>query len=119
LVRYVVALAAVVLSAIAGIAPAAARRVALVIGNAEYRIGRLANPVNDAAAVAEALEKRLKFDKVLLRLARHRAGPAGGSDQAHSRRTNAKSSVLGRRPDETADWREAGCRKPPKLDESG
>ena len=67
LVRYVVALAAALLGAIAGILPAEARRVALVIGNAEYRIGPLANPVHDAAAVAETLEKRLKFDTVLLR----------------------------------------------------
>ena len=48
--------------------PASAeKRVALVIGNAEYKIGRLANPVNDAAAVAEALEKQLKFEKVILK----------------------------------------------------
>jgi uncharacterized caspase-like protein len=43
-----------------------ARRVALVIGNAEYKVGPLANPVNDATAVAEAFGK-LGFDKVLLR----------------------------------------------------
>ena len=47
--------------------PAEARRVALVIGNAEYKIGPLANPLNDAAAVAEAFEKQLKFDKVILK----------------------------------------------------
>jgi hypothetical protein len=45
----------------------AARRVALVVGNSAYRFGPLANPVNDAQAVAEALEKQLKFDTVLLR----------------------------------------------------
>src|SRR5262245_15585664 len=67
MVRYVVALAVVVLGAVAGILPAEARRVALVIGNAEYKIGRLTNPVSDAAAVADTLEKQLKFDKVLLR----------------------------------------------------
>jgi formylglycine-generating enzyme required for sulfatase activity/uncharacterized caspase-like protein len=50
----------------ASAAPAEARRVALVIGNAEYRIGPLANPVNDAAAFADALERQLKFDKVIL-----------------------------------------------------
>jgi hypothetical protein len=42
--------------------------VALVIGNSDYRIGRLANPVNDATAAAETFEKRLKFDKVMLRM---------------------------------------------------
>jgi hypothetical protein len=47
--------------------PAEARRVALVIGNADYRIGPLANPLNDAGAVAEAFEKHLKFEKVILR----------------------------------------------------
>jgi len=47
--------------------PAQARRVALVIGNAAYKVGPLANPVNDAAAVADALEKQLNFDKVILK----------------------------------------------------
>jgi hypothetical protein len=47
--------------------PAEARRVALVIGNAAYKIGPLQNPVNDATAVAEALERKLGFDKVILR----------------------------------------------------
>jgi uncharacterized caspase-like protein len=42
--------------------------VALVIGNAGYKIGPLQNPVGDATAVAEALEKQLKFDKVILKL---------------------------------------------------
>jgi formylglycine-generating enzyme required for sulfatase activity len=43
------------------------RRVALVIGNADYKVGPLGNPVNDAEAVAEVLERQLKFDKVILR----------------------------------------------------
>jgi tetratricopeptide (TPR) repeat protein len=43
------------------------RRVALVIGNARYKVEPLRNPGNDAAAVAEALEKVLKFDKVIAR----------------------------------------------------
>src|SRR5262245_34978850 len=43
------------------------RRVALVIGNAGYKVGPLRNPGNDAAAVAEAFEKKLLFDKVILR----------------------------------------------------
>jgi hypothetical protein len=43
-----------------------ARRVALVIGNAAYKLGPLQNPVNDAAAVAAALGG-LGFDKVILR----------------------------------------------------
>jgi hypothetical protein len=55
------------LGVMAGVLPAEARRVALAIGNAEYKVGRLANPVNDAAAVAATLEKQLRFDKVLLR----------------------------------------------------
>jgi hypothetical protein len=50
----------------AAIGPAEARRVALVIGNADYKAGPLANPVNDATAVAAALEK-LGFDKVILK----------------------------------------------------
>jgi uncharacterized caspase-like protein len=46
--------------------PAEARRVALVIGNAAYKVGPLQSPVNDATAVAEAFERQLKFDKVML-----------------------------------------------------
>jgi hypothetical protein len=65
------AVAVVLYDAIAGLGPAGAqiqaRRVALVIGNAACKAGPLANPVNDATAVAEALEKQLKFDTVLLR----------------------------------------------------
>jgi uncharacterized caspase-like protein len=53
---------------LAGVAEAqTGRRVALVIGNADYKIGRLANPVNDAEAVAQVLEKQLKLDKVILK----------------------------------------------------
>jgi tetratricopeptide (TPR) repeat protein len=44
------------------------RRVALVIGNAAYKVGPLQNPANDATAIAEALVKQLKFEKVTLRL---------------------------------------------------
>jgi tetratricopeptide (TPR) repeat protein len=47
-------------------AAAPGRRVALVIGNADYRIGPLQNPGNDAAAVAERLG-RLGFDQVVLK----------------------------------------------------
>jgi hypothetical protein len=43
------------------------RRVALVIGNADYAVGPLANPVNDASAIAQSLEKALGFDTVILR----------------------------------------------------
>jgi formylglycine-generating enzyme required for sulfatase activity len=42
-----------------------AKRVALIIGNAGYKIGPLQNPANDATAVADAFAK-LGFDKVLL-----------------------------------------------------
>ena len=45
---------------------AEAKRVALIIGNAAYRVGPLANPVNDATAVAEAFIK-LGFEKVVLK----------------------------------------------------
>jgi hypothetical protein len=53
--------------AVAFAAPAEARRVALVIGNASYKVGPLQNPIKDATAVADALAKKLAFDKVLLR----------------------------------------------------
>jgi hypothetical protein len=43
------------------------KRVALVIGNAGYQVGPLRNPVNDATAVAELLEKRLGFKIILKR----------------------------------------------------
>src|SRR5262245_52803611 len=46
--------------------PAEAKRVALVVGNADYKVGPLQNPVNDAAAVADAFEA-LHFDKVILK----------------------------------------------------
>jgi hypothetical protein len=45
---------------------AEAKRVALVIGNAAYKIGSLQNPINDASAVAAALEA-MGFDKVIVR----------------------------------------------------
>jgi len=48
------------------ISPAEARRVALVIGNADYVSGSLDNPVNDATSVAEAFSN-LRFDTVTLR----------------------------------------------------
>jgi branched-chain amino acid transport system substrate-binding protein len=66
-VRCFIRLAVVILGLLAAILPADARRVALVIGNSEYKVGPLTNPGRDAAAVAEALEKQLKFDKVILR----------------------------------------------------
>jgi Caspase domain len=37
------------------------------MGNGDYRVGPLQNPINDAAAVAEVFEKKLGFDKVNLR----------------------------------------------------
>jgi TRAP-type uncharacterized transport system substrate-binding protein len=66
-VRLAIRLAAALVCALACLLPAEARRVALVIGNAEYKIGPLANPVNDAEAIAEAFAKGLGFDKVILR----------------------------------------------------
>jgi uncharacterized caspase-like protein len=47
--------------------PAEARRVALVIGNNDYKVGSLHNPVSDAAAVAETFQGKLGFDKVILK----------------------------------------------------
>ena len=47
--------------------PADARRVALVIGNADYKIAALESPVSDAVAVAEAIVQQLRFDKVILK----------------------------------------------------
>jgi uncharacterized protein len=44
--------------------PAHARRVALVIGNAAYTLGPLANPVNDAEAIGDAF-RDLGFAKVI------------------------------------------------------
>jgi uncharacterized caspase-like protein len=46
--------------------PAEAGRVALVVGNAEYKTGVLRYPAADAAAVAHVFERQLKFDKVIL-----------------------------------------------------
>ena len=51
------ALAGVWGSASAQAPPTGEKRIALVIGNADYRIGRLANPVNDARAVVQALKR--------------------------------------------------------------
>ena len=45
------------------------RKAALVIGNADYRVGALKNPVNDAQAVADSL-RGLGFDVVLRRTRR-------------------------------------------------
>jgi uncharacterized caspase-like protein len=69
-VRYIARLAVALCCAlaVAHVAPARAeQKVALVIGNAQYRIGPLANPVRDAAAVAEVLKRELRFDTVILR----------------------------------------------------
>jgi uncharacterized caspase-like protein len=60
-------LAAICWIVVAFAAPAEARRVALVIGNGDYRVSPLQNPVNDAVAVAQTLEHKLAFDKVILR----------------------------------------------------
>jgi uncharacterized protein YecT (DUF1311 family) len=65
--RLVIGLCGALLSFHLGFGSAQARRVALVIGNADYRVGPLGNPVNDAIAVAEALGKPLRFDKVILK----------------------------------------------------
>lgn len=54
----------VLLTLVAVPAVFAAERAALVIGNANYEVGRLTNPVNDATDVAAAL-KALDFDVTL------------------------------------------------------
>ena len=46
-------------------APDKGKRVALVIGNSAYAAGALANPKNDATAIAAAL-KKLDFDVALV-----------------------------------------------------
>jgi uncharacterized caspase-like protein len=66
--RLFIRLAVLFIAALASLATAGAeKRVALVIGNAAYKLGPLANPVNDAEAIAATLKKDLKFDTVLLR----------------------------------------------------
>lgn len=59
------ALAAALTAALAAPAPAAQPGVALVIGNADYAVRPLRNPVNDSRAVAAAL-KGLGYDVVAL-----------------------------------------------------
>lgn len=59
-------LALIVLASLCFSSHAEAKRVALVIGNSSYTVGPLANPVNDAEAIAAAL-RRLRFDNVVLR----------------------------------------------------
>jgi caspase domain-containing protein/putative peptidoglycan binding protein len=47
--------------------PVHASRVALIIGNADYKIAPLESPVSDAVAVAETVAQQLKFDKIILK----------------------------------------------------
>jgi uncharacterized caspase-like protein len=56
-------IAAIVLNLCLSMTVCAEKRVALVIGNSEYALGPLKNPVNDADDLAEAL-KRLHFEVV-------------------------------------------------------
>src|SRR5262245_42132520 len=67
LVRLASRLLVAAVCVLAGLLPVEARRVALVVGNSDYRLGRLTNPANDAEAVAEVLQGQLKFDQVILR----------------------------------------------------
>jgi len=67
--HYVVRLVLLICCAVAGLnmSPAEARRVALVIGNAEHKfLPVLKNPINDATDLAATLEK-LNFDRVILK----------------------------------------------------
>lgn len=52
------------------LAHAAQRRTALVIGNANYEVGQLRNPINDATDMSAAL-KQLGFDVITLKDANH------------------------------------------------
>lgn len=90
--RYVVALAAALLGAVAGLLPAEAKRVALVVGNGSYEhIAPLPNVASDARAMA-ALLRAAKFDSVavvhdlgaaaLRRALRELADRATGADAA-------------------------------------
>lgn len=64
---FVLALASSVLAAFFASPASADRRVALVLGNAEYEhIARLKNPVNDAKDVAETLQNDLGFEVISL-----------------------------------------------------
>src|SRR5262245_49682595 len=68
--RYIIRLFTVAWFAIAAFSTSPAnaeKRVALVIGNSAYSVGPLQNPVNDAAAIAEAFQRKLGFDHVRLR----------------------------------------------------
>jgi hypothetical protein len=55
------------LAAVSVSGPAQAHRAALVIGNAAYSVKPLANPTNDAAAIANAFKTQLGFDHVTLK----------------------------------------------------
>jgi uncharacterized protein YecT (DUF1311 family) len=50
-----------------GVGSVQAKRVALIVGNADYKVGPLQNPVNDATAIADALRNKLRFDNVILK----------------------------------------------------
>lgn len=57
-----------ILLAFAGIKPALAKRIALVIGNGQYENQKtLPNPVKDAELIASVLKNDSKFDDVALR----------------------------------------------------
>jgi uncharacterized caspase-like protein len=65
--NFVLALASFALAAVVASPAFAERRVALVLGNAEYdHIARLKNPVNDAKDVAETLARDLGFEVISL-----------------------------------------------------
>ena len=90
LLRLVLRVLPFVLPVVLFIAPAQAeRRVALVIGNAQYqKVGKLANPPSDVRAVASALSA-LRFDEVMVRqdLARDQlvspVSPMGGNADSY------------------------------------
>jgi len=64
---FVFAFASLVLAVVFASPASAERRVALVLGNAEYdHIAKLRNPVNDARDVAATLEKDLGFEVISL-----------------------------------------------------
>jgi uncharacterized caspase-like protein len=55
----------VIVPAVAGAPEVRERRVALVVGNAEYKLGPLRNPINDARAMSRALAQ-LGFDVTMI-----------------------------------------------------
>jgi hypothetical protein len=77
------------------VAHAQTKRVAIVIGNAEYKNERpLRNPVNDAALIARTLRENLGFTKVIERANLHRRALVDVVDQIVSEGAGADAIVV-------------------------